>query len=746
MNSRSGVHIIAILTLSLLLLLAISPTINSAPPITPETLIVDINGNGDFRTIGAAINSADPTDIIFIRSGTYSESNLAISKKIELTGENPSTTIIDCSGNTAFTISSSYVEINNLQIINTGDIAIVIESGSTGCSISNCIINTDYPGTAIDVRSSYNIITNCSLDGSDTSRQGVKIHGANNIVSNCVIEDFSNGVLVLIGSNNNQVKNCNIINNENAIDFRIGSNENIVTGCNILSNLQSIKIWQDSNDNLVYLNNFEKNDIDAIDEGSNVWDNGEQGNYWDRYQGADSNNDGIGDTPYEIAEGIQDRYPLMEMALPDIVTQPSDVEVVSSKSDTTPTFIWAASTYSKGIKGYYVKIDNNQEELVDTTSWASTKVLTEGTHTFYLRAVSVDDKTSTYSTLIFTIDTSIIDTDGDGWPDEDEQQYGTDPNNPDNYPIDTDNDHIPNIVDTDDDNDGYSDEMELSYGTAIDNRNSYPTDTDSDGIPNNDSPDGKFKGDEDDDNDGLTDSIENSIGSNPTNALDAVRFYISGKPYYLVDLSQNGIYDILYNPTSKAISGVEKQNENYLIDSNNNGNWDHVYDTSNGSVTSIEEEFALPIWAIFILILVPILLIIYYYNRKKPIRFKEYRETRRPERYVEKPLFEKLPIEKRISEKPLKFYAGEKKETVEMIDQTMTVLQHIQNDVELYMKQLRRIEKQFIEPEEAPKKETKQTEEDISRDEDEPGVIVDIRDIESKVDKLLDSLDDKDEE
>jgi len=44
-------------------------------------------------------------------------------------------------------------------------------------------------------------------------------------------------------------------------------------------------------------------------------------------------------------------------------------------------------------------------------------------------------------------------------------QIDTNPNDPDNYPLDTDSDRIPDSVDTDDDNDGYSDDMELSYGT-----------------------------------------------------------------------------------------------------------------------------------------------------------------------------------------------------------------------------------------------------------------------------------------
>ena len=37
-----------------------------------------------------------------------------------------------------------------------------------------------------------------------------------------------------------------------------------------------------------------------------------EGNFWSDYNGTDSNNDGIGDTPYVIDVLNQDRYPLLQ--------------------------------------------------------------------------------------------------------------------------------------------------------------------------------------------------------------------------------------------------------------------------------------------------------------------------------------------------------------------------------------------------------------------------------------------------
>jgi hypothetical protein len=63
-----------------------------------------------------------------------------------------------------------------------------------------------------------------------------------------------------------------------------------------------------------------------------------------------------------------------------------------------------------------------------------TTILTEYIK-IYVRAESLDGKTSSITIKTYIIDTSIIDTDGDGWSDSEEQQYGTDPNNSDNYPV-----------------------------------------------------------------------------------------------------------------------------------------------------------------------------------------------------------------------------------------------------------------------------------------------------------------------
>jgi len=104
--------------------------------------------------------------------------------------------------------------------------------------------------------------------------------------------------------------------------IKINSNGNTITFCNITENdygicvdssldehgISSNRIYNSN----IYHNNFVNNIQNAYDHGTNAWDNGLEGNYWDDYNGEDNNGNGIGDTPYNITGGLnQDNYPLM---------------------------------------------------------------------------------------------------------------------------------------------------------------------------------------------------------------------------------------------------------------------------------------------------------------------------------------------------------------------------------------------------------------------------------------------------
>ncbi len=112
----------------------------------------------------------------------------------------------------------------------------------------------------------------------------------------------------------------------------------------------------------------------------------------------------------------------------------------------------------------------------------------------------------------------VIDTDGDGTPDENDDDIDGDgtPNTQDAFPYDknettdTDGDGIGNNADTDDDNDGA---MDVSDAFPLDPNETM--DTDGDGIGNN--------ADTDDDNDGISDADELKYGLYPLDPSDAVK-------------------------------------------------------------------------------------------------------------------------------------------------------------------------------------------------------------------------------
>lgn len=66
--------------------------------------------------------------------------------------------------------------------------------------------------------------------------------------------------------------------------------------------------------NVLHHNNFPYGESVHDYEGNSTWDDGSEGNYWSSYGGKDSNNDGIGDTPFYIdnSTGSVDYFPLME--------------------------------------------------------------------------------------------------------------------------------------------------------------------------------------------------------------------------------------------------------------------------------------------------------------------------------------------------------------------------------------------------------------------------------------------------
>ncbi|UCF11871.1 MAG: PKD domain-containing protein [Thermoplasmatales archaeon] len=155
-------------------------------------------------------------------------------------------------------------------------------------------------------------VSNGTYQGPILINKTIKLIGTDK--TNTTIDGNGNKNSVIIIADEITLQGFTIINCTTGINMSKTSNTNITQ--NTLSKIEyGIYLTNQSNHNTIYNNNFLKNTIHAYDNGINIWNHTYPtgGNYWDDYNGTDSNNDGIGDTPYNIAGGKnQDIYPLIE--------------------------------------------------------------------------------------------------------------------------------------------------------------------------------------------------------------------------------------------------------------------------------------------------------------------------------------------------------------------------------------------------------------------------------------------------
>jgi parallel beta-helix repeat protein len=218
--------------------------------------------------------------------------------------------------------------ISDCIIYDNRDNGITIENGADGNTVENCIIGQNDDDGIYIYDSSGNWVAGCTIDGNDDN--GIVLYQADgNHIGNLssyplleneclvsIIGDCDMGI-ILESANENIIENFDIFGASKevaGINLTDGSSGNGIYQCNLSGCGYGIWIENFCDENQLYHNNFIENEIEnAWDNGSNVWDKDKEGgNYWDDYEGEDENEDGIGDTPYEIPPADnEDRYPLM---------------------------------------------------------------------------------------------------------------------------------------------------------------------------------------------------------------------------------------------------------------------------------------------------------------------------------------------------------------------------------------------------------------------------------------------------
>src|SRR3972149_3438255 len=283
---------------------------------------------------------------------------------------------------------------------------------------------------------------NITVDGAGHSLQGtgsgvgINVMGSNISIKNLQIVHFDSGINLV--SSNNTISGNSITNNDDGIT--VVSANNTITGNYITANNKGIGINYASNntiigntianngvgiwfltnidtelDNLIYHNNFINNakQVDQRQESSylstlvNIWDNGREGNYWSDYVGKDANDDGIGDTKYDISASTPDFSPLMNpVTFPDVPdTLSPSISIASPENKTyAVSNVSLAFTVSEPTSWIGYSLDGQTNASI-----AGNTILTglsDGMHSLTVYANDSFGNTGVSEVVPFAIDTS----------------------------------------------------------------------------------------------------------------------------------------------------------------------------------------------------------------------------------------------------------------------------------------------------------------------------------------------------
>lgn len=213
------------------------------------------------ESIQAAVDAADPDDIIIVKDGTYIE-NINVYKRLTIQSENGAVNCIVKAANLSddvFKVTSNYVKINGLTVTGVPEWEWSPSAGISLYGANHCNISNN--------------------NASNNGYNGVYLEDSNN---NTLIHNNANSNIGwgidLFRSSNNTLTNNNVSNNDRGGIGLDGSwlslsSNNILIGNNLKSNnREGISVWE-SNNNKIIGCNFEKDGLlVAYSNGNDVRD------------------------------------------------------------------------------------------------------------------------------------------------------------------------------------------------------------------------------------------------------------------------------------------------------------------------------------------------------------------------------------------------------------------------------------------------------------------------------------------
>ncbi len=301
----------AVTVVFLVFLSAIVVTITILPEARATTRYVGGAGPGNYTTIQAAIDDADPGDTLYVYGGTYYE-HVLVGKTLSLVGEDRNSTTIDGSGGgILLNVSADSVNMTGLALANAGT-AILLRSVERARITNNSFWDNDY-GIYLDSSNDNLIASNNLSDNleavtlldspsntinhnniSFNTRSGIWVTSSiGTTISNNTVWDSGDGITVLSGNNTLTVDNNVSYNVGHGLMVNNAGNNTVRNNTISHNGYYGIYLWNASNNTVshnkalgnqfadIYLNYSHNNTVDG--------NNASEGDYGVYLQGSHDN-------------------------------------------------------------------------------------------------------------------------------------------------------------------------------------------------------------------------------------------------------------------------------------------------------------------------------------------------------------------------------------------------------------------------------------------------------------------------